>query len=405
MKKNILYSFILMVIVAITRFFITFFIARHWPKGDVGCFNLIISLSFLLSVFGLMGQNLGIVRFFSTKELKEYSWKKYMTDLCLKGIAIAFVGSVVATLVYKFGIIFLVSCFIITSCVLVQEYCSAFFRARQRYYISLIVGQFMPVVFMIALLAFAISKFPPLNVILLIYMSFGVIYTVICVYFTFSVLPSGAAVIPSDVKKKGYLLFGLGVTFILVNHADVMLVAGLVNVEALATYTVTLSIMRLYDFGGMSLNHVLLPKIKTMPGSRLKQMWVYIILVGFAITTFYFMFGKEAVQFLYKGKYNEGLVLIPFFCVVGFLKLMYILPSSFIAAVSSEIILKRFLYVNIVAVILNYTTNIYLISHIGIEGAALGAAVAWFMRVLGAYFLTRNVIFLPKQAEAAMELQ
>src|SRR5512143_4205790 len=125
MKRNVLISFLLLVTVAVTRFLITLFIARHWPKGDVGFFSLVISLSFLLSVFGLMGQNLGIVRLFSTNELDGYDWKGYLLKLCLAGSAIAMAGSIVASLVYRLGPMFLISCFVLTSCVIVQEYCAS----------------------------------------------------------------------------------------------------------------------------------------------------------------------------------------------------------------------------------------------------------------------------------------
>lgn len=377
-----------MLIVALARFLLTMSLARQLPKADVGVFNLIISLSFLLSVFGLMGQHLSIVRFFSSNTLSTYNWKYYLTKLYLLGSLLSLVGNVIASFIYHLDIRILLACFILTSCVIIQEYCAAIFRSIHKYYVSLLIGQALPVFFIFLLYFLLHTSSITFNLVILLYTIIALLYSVISVYFTLSSLPSGNKEIPSEVKKQGYLLFGVGITFVLFNQADVMLVAGMISMESLAIYTVTLSIMRLYDFGSMALNHVLVPKIKNLSSRELKQILFYVIIFGSSITFMYILLGNKSVELLYRGKYNAGAFLIPVFCIVGIMKLLYAIPSSLIAATASEAVLKKFLYINIAAVVINYLTNIYLISVNGLIGAAIGAAISWFIRICGAFILS-----------------
>jgi len=391
MKKAVSISFIIMLAVACARFCITLTMARHLPKADVGLFNLVISLSFLLSAFGLMGQHLGLVRFFSSHPLGEYAWKGFLARVFGAGLLLALAGSLVAGAIYRFDAVTALACFILTACIMVQEYCASIFRAQQRYYLSLVLGQLLPVLFLGLLFILFFVAALSLKTILLLYTAVSLLFSLASVRLTLSLLPSGAKELPREAKRQGYLLFGIAITFVLFNQADIMLVAGLISLESLAVYTVILSIMKLYDFGSMALNHVLVPRIGKMPGRQLRK--VFAAALGFALfsTALYLLVGNSAVEVLYKGEYDAGAMLIPIFCLAGILKLVYTVPSSLIAAVSTEVVMKRFLYLNLVALLLNYLTNIYLISALGLAGAALGASLAWLFRVLGAMVLSRLV--------------
>jgi len=398
MTKNILMSFVLLVTVAASRFLITLTIARHWSKTDVGLFSLIISLTFLVSAFALLGQNLGIIRFFSKQNIVEYNWKKYLIQSFAKGTIISLLGSIIAGYIFRFNTTVIIICAVITTCILVQEYCSSIFRANHKYYVSIIIGQFLPVVFLCILFFHIMVGVASLQGMLIWYVLVSFVYTVICMRYTFMVFSSGDKILPSSMIKQGYILFGVAITFVLFNQADVMLVAGLMNVESLAVYAVIMSIMKVYDFAGMALNHVLLPKIHSLSSKQIMKMTIGIVLTGLAVSIAYLCYGKELIQILYKGKYDNGVFLLPVFCMAGMLKLVYTVPSSFISAVSSEQIMKAFMYVNIVAVVINYASNVYLIYHYGILGAALGAVVAWAIRVGGAYALTAKHLLLPQRS-------
>jgi len=346
----------------------------------------------MLSVFGLMGQHLSIVRFFSTNSLVEYNWKPYLVKLFFTGSVIALAGNIIAGIIYNFDVSMLIASFVLTSCTVIQEYCAAIFRAQQKYYLSLIIGQLLPVIFILILSLILLTSVFSFKLLILFYVLSALLYSIFSTYITFLLLPEGHQDIPKEVKRQGYLLFGVGITFVLFNQADVMLVAGLIDMQSLAIYTVILSVMRFYDFGSMALNHVLVPKMKSLTGEQLKQAFYNVLLFGLTITIIYLVLGKRAVEVMYKGQYNSGSLLIPIFCLAGIFKLLYAIPSALIAAIGSESVLKVFLYINIVAVVINYSTNIYLISIKGIIGAGIGAAIAWLIRTIGAFILSHYLI-------------
>ena len=97
--------------------------------------------------------------------------------------------------------------------------------------------------------------------------------------------------------------------------------------------------------------------------------------------------GRDVVDFLYQGRYNEGTYLILPFALSGIAKLFYSVPSSVIGGRLPRPALKQFMWFNLGAVVLHIALDVIMIRAMGLLGAAIATAIAWGLRLAGGYVI------------------
>jgi O-antigen/teichoic acid export membrane protein len=159
-----------------------------------------------------------------------------------------------------------------------------------------------------------------------------------------------------------------------------------------AYYAVSLAVVTAYSVAASGSSYVLLPHFAQGGTIKIKRNMLLLLLIGLLIAVFYIIIGPQLIHWLFKGKYDNFIFLIPYFVIIGILQLLYLLPSTFIGGRATARMLQEFLYFGIISLAINVTLCIILIPKYGLQGAALSTLTAWIFRLASAFFFTHKIL-------------
>lgn len=364
------------------------FLARELPKQDYGLFNLLLTIIAFTYPIALFGQQNAFVRFFSKNELSQYNWIKIVRSIIIASCVTILVALVIFTRIYEelksleLGFLFVA----ILGSVIGDLYTSLT-RAKGEYEKSIFLQRSIRIVFPPVLLVLYWLQQLNLKTVLI---SFGIFYCFYSLYIIFDShrsIPAGSQLYPKSAYQDGFLFLGTDISLLVIISIDKFLIAKLTTLEDLAIYFAAFSITRLYELALQAIEYVLMPYSNKMKQIRLTKLLIPIVIMVVLITLFYYLMGPFLMQVLYKGKYNAGISLIPFFCAVGIVHMFYSIPASIIGGRFQQKALKFLLYSNSSLIVVNFLLGILLIQLYGLKGAILATFTVWLLRTVVAFGL------------------
>lgn len=379
--------FIILVITVSFGFLKNILLARELTKSDFGLFNLIMTLVGLIYPIAMLGQQNTFVRFFSKYSPNEYNWKNFVQRLLLLVIPIATVFVALSSLFFEFNqtaITFLIV--VILSSVIADMY-TYILRAIGQYESSILLHRSIRIIFPIAL--FSLMYFKSFSLETTFY-AFGFLYilhSAIIIAYTSKIIQSGQKRITLSTCKEGLFILGSDLSLLIVISVDKLFLGKLVDYETVGQYFAIYSLMRIFELALHSIDYVLIPQSNKVAQLNMKRIITQVAAVGVVITCFYLITGKAIVHYVYSGKYDQSYYLIPFFCAIGFLRLLYVVPSSIISGRLEYRALKAIVSYNSVLIVLNIIFAFWFISIWQITGAIISTALIWLLRVCTAYLV------------------
>ncbi len=361
-------------------------LARGLSKADMGLMSVLITLVSFLVPVALLGYHNAIIRFLSVEgHCRKYDWKKFIRRIHWITAGVAMVGIAAAARIYHFSWIpigFLVAS--VLSMIGAELY-KEVIRAQGRYELSLILHKserYALPLFLVVLFAFGAFH---LRSILVGFSLLTIAYGFTLYLFTRRSAPCGDEPVPIRVHKDAFFFWGMDVSLIVLVTLDKLMVAKWTSYETMAVYYTTFTIMRLYDLAAESLEYVLLPHSNKVQRIRLKAWIVPILSVCAVITLFYLSLGGAVMELLFQGKYSQGVLFIPWFCGVGVMRVLYIVPSSIIGGRLGSAALKQWYQSNLLLVILNVLVAVAMTSRFGAVGAVVSSLIVWSVRLAVGY--------------------
>jgi O-antigen/teichoic acid export membrane protein len=363
-------------------------LGRILSKADMGLMSLLITIISFVGPIALLGHHNAIIRFLSKEErVGQYNWKRYNHIVLISGSVIAVLSIFVLSYIYSFSTTVFLFLFLAIFATMIGDIYKEIIRAQGRYELSLILQRSERFVIPLILLGlYFAGSFNLLN----IFKMFGLVYILYAaavvgvVYF---ICPVGKKPVPISVHKDAFFFWGLDISLIVLASVDKLFIGKWTSYETMAVYYATFTIMRLYDLAAESLEYVLLPhsnKMQRIPWLR----WVFsVVILSLAITGFYLVSGHTVLNLLFKGKYNQGLTLIPWFCVVGILRVLYIIPSSIIGGRMAISELKSLHKSNIILMVFNIIIVGIFTYFWGVIGAIAATILIWSARVVIGYVI------------------
>jgi O-antigen/teichoic acid export membrane protein len=212
------------------------------------------------------------------------------------------------------------------------------------------------------------------------------------IYYTFRKIPSGKKALPASITKSGIYYFGMAISIGLILQTSYLFIGKMLSLKDLAVYAVIASIMRLFEFTQDSTYYVLAPHLNTRSNIPIKKIILALLLLSCGITLIYIFFAKIAVHILFKGLYDEGVYLLPFFIGIGIVKTLYIFPASIIGGRTSESTLRNQFYITGLAALLNICLTYVFISKWKLTGAASASLLTWILLFVVALYGTKKHI-------------
>ena len=402
-KKSISRVFIVIVSIALLQILGTIILARNLTKDEMGLFRIILTIVDLGSLSCLAGMDHAFVRFFSSPgvSFKEYNWKSFLKKLSGLSLLILILGTLVIEGFFHLKPFVVAGTVAAIAMLAVVQMLAACSRAQQKYELAITFSRLHFVVFFIILLFLQHGgKLTFHNVILGFLIA--VLAALVAVATTWgSRALSGKIPIPVSVVKNGFYYFGIGFSTLLLLQFNYLLIGKMLSYRALAVYSVTASVMRLFEFIQDATYYILAPHLNKSMRLPAQKIFVRLFGVGLLAALFYVFFGQALIHFLLKGRYDEGFYLLPFFIITGVLRILYVVPVSLIGGRSSEATLRNQFRIIIVAVILNIGLSYAFIRLWGLAGAAGASIIIWAL-LLGATIIgTKHDFIQTEEADFA----
>lgn len=363
------------------------FLARELTKSDMGFFSLLMTIIAFAYPVTLLGQQNSVVRFFSKNVLSNFNWKRLLYKIIIVSGLLAVVLLMIFAVIYNIKIGPLIFLFIALIGSVIGDLFPSIIRSQGHYEKLIFLQRSIRFVFPVILLVLYILDDFQLSSILIWFSFSYIVYVLVIILVTNRGYQNGPESVPSRVHIDGLFFLGSDISLLIVVSVDKLLIAKLMNLEDLAVYFATFTLMRIYELALQSIEYVMMPYSNKIEKIRIGKFFKLIFLISGGITVFYILYGPILMRIVYQNKYNEGISLIPLFCMVGVVRVFYSLPYSIIGGRLKQIALKYLLYSNLSLVILNVVLGVVFISLWGLPGAILATLLVWVFRTCGAYII------------------
>jgi len=394
MKKRIVNVFLIMSSMALFHLANTLILARSLSMAQMGLFRIVLTVGEFIFVISLLGMDASFIRFFSRNSPSLYSWRKYVYAVIGLSILLSCTLSIVVGRFYAFVPMVIIAVIIAVGLSITNRVFNSLLRAQKYFEQATFLERSSSLIFFVLLLMFALGKNLTFNNALLSYLFAAAVAVFWIVRISIKKIDSGIKQLPSSIFKDGLIFFGILVTIIVMLNANQLFIAKMVSYESLAVYTVTLSVMRVFELTVNALYYVFVPSFNNGKPVKVLKTFIFLIAVGLLIGGFYLLAGKSIIHFLFQGKYDQGARLIPFFVGIGICRIIYIFPASIAGGKASQRNLRRFFYGNCLAAGFGLVLNYIFILKWGLEGAALATLYSWVLAVFLSFFAIKEELFL-----------
>jgi O-antigen/teichoic acid export membrane protein len=360
-------------------------LARELSKSDFGLFTLIMTLVGFIYPIVMLGQQNTIVRFFSKHSPSDYNWNKFIQKLYLISVPLVFLFIYISSFFFYFSLLAFFFLLIVILSSIAADLYTYLLRAIGQYESSIFLHRSIRIIFPLALIALLyLNKFY-LNTIFLVFGAIYILHSLIIVLYTHNKTPYGTNQIPKSNYKEGLFILGSDFSLLVVISVDKLFIGRLVNFEELGVYFAIYSLMRIFELALHSIDYVLIPYSNKVENLNIKKMMIQVSGIGLLISGFYIIFGKLITHFVYSGKYDDGYYLILFFSLIGFLRLLYVVPSSIITGRLESKALKLTVFYNTIFMVLNIIIAFIFITIWQLKGAIISTSIIWLLRTSAAF--------------------
>ncbi len=386
LKKKISSVFLILAFSAVAELLISVILGRALPEAEFGRFKFVNTVVLTLGTLLLLGQNTAIIKVVGKNDFARYNWRRFVLFCVVSAALLGILASGVAGWYYRFTYETVVIYFAFLAYIVV-EYCSSILRSRGSYNFSMFLSKSASIgLFCAVAVGFLIFKKMTLPALLWVYVLSAAIPVAIGLWITHR-FENGAEPLPRNVVQEGLILFLITVSYVILGKVDQFFIAKMLGYEALAGYSVIITITRGFDLVATALWFVLMPHYAKGVVRPIKSDAMKAGVAAMALALFYALFGGWLLHFLFRGKFDGSVFLIGFFIVIGICKVLYAIPSGIIGGRLSQEYLKVFLFASVAGIAINIGGNYFLIPLWGLAGSATATMVSWIFRVGFSYWL------------------
>jgi O-antigen/teichoic acid export membrane protein len=404
-KKAISKVFLIISSVACLQIISTILLARHFNKSEMGLYRLILTIVELGTMVSLFGSDYSLVRFFSKEEtaFHAYDWMSFVKKIFIVSLVLIAVCTAFGTILYGFDTWAIITLPILMSLLASIFLFSALLRAQRKYTLAIFFNRCNFAIFFLFIITLYFLRSLTLSAAFSSFIIAASIANGILIYYCKKHIPAGDKKIPLAVFKNSFPYFGLGVTILLILQTGPLLIGKILSYRELAIYVVIASLMRIFEFSQDASYYVLVPYMNAKDTIPMKKLFLGVLAMGIAISLFYAFSGTFIINLCFRGLYNEGKYLLPYFIAIGLIRTLYILPASFIGGRSSEATLRHLFYITAIASLLNLLLSYFFILKWQLRGAAWAQIVTWSFVVIASWCMIRR--YSDKTSEGSLKYE
>ena len=389
LKNKVVQNFTLIILFAVFQAINNIILGRYLSKEAYGLYSLIfLNIVQVLACFLLFGQNTSIIRYFSSKKIGDYNWRYYLKGLSVFSFVLLLILAMILKWIYALSwtyYFFIVITTTISSFTLLM---SSFLRARKLINRAVFLERMSILFFSLLIGIVYFTNTIEASSVYFLKMFSWLIVLPIVIYMFFKE-KNGEKQVENVIFKDGIRLWEISLTMIVMQKIDAFIIPKLLSYAELGLYSVLMLIMQLYFFASTALWNVNSQKFSQKKDLNYKLLWIEIAVISGLLTIFYLFSTKFLLNLFFEGKYQTTIKLVFLFCVYGVLKIIYVVPSSYIIGRSTTNQMRQFFIMNIFSIILKFII-IWLLCvqfSFGLYGFVISSIIAFTMRIIIGFYL------------------
>lgn len=356
-------------------------LARNVSEAELGLYSLVLAVVSFVYPLSLVGQQTALVRFLSGKDVDSYDCVGVVSKILTISSILVLLGTLLATLIYDLMWLPVLFIAIFALSNGVTDLVPGVLRAKGNYRFSIVVFRGVNIFHLVGFLLLAgLGIFTLTNVFWLL-ISVTASFAVFIYFISIRQFGRGKRPLPASLWRDGYFFFGTHVSVLVITSIDRLLIPKLLSLEALGLYFAILAVMRIFELSVNSIEFVLLPSAHRLGKRQIVKISLALLVAGGLLAVAYLWGGGFLVSIIYGGRYDHGIFLIPYFCVIGLLSLIYVVPYSLISGRLPAKSVRHLLYGNLVTMAINIALSFIMISEKGLVGATLATIIVWTLRI------------------------
>ncbi|MEE9216989.1 MAG: hypothetical protein V3U32_06085 [Anaerolineales bacterium] len=351
----------------------TVILLRLLPGAEAGHFVLILAVLQTLGMVANLGQNNVLTRRYSVQPLGAHDWPRDLGASLIIAAPVILAGTLVAARLYDLPTAYWV--FLLVALILrVPLHAMAYMLTAKRHYTwgNLLLRLPNSLLILPALVLLFIPELATLNPVLLWLLVSLVLVNLLGLALLVHHFPRGTLTITLRQRADGLILLASTGTQNLPNNGLVALAGAILLPAQLATFAAMAVLMRPFRLLSNILVMILTPELIRQYRPSYTRMLIGILGLAALAGVFTAIVGPPLASWVYAGRYDDGITLIPILVLAGSLRLAGSLPRSYLLGRARTSTLNRYVVVMAIAVLVALLLGILLTDRLGIVGLAVG---------------------------------
>lgn len=357
-------------------------IGRMLTINDFGVYSLALTIIGLLYPILLFGQQKGSIRFFIKNNLEDYDWKKPILKLIYVATFVATFSLPLVSWYYSLQFSFTYYCIVVILSSIATELFSNVVRSFGHYELAIFLQRFVRIIIVILILIYFLSNKHTLPSMFYAIGTVHLLYGIFIGYYVVNKIKIGLKKVPFHSQKEGLFFFVLDIIILLNAYGVNLIIASLLTIEHLGIFFAISIVLRPYEAFMQSTDFIMMPSSGNLDKKGIILIIIKNIVIGLLISIFFFIIGDYILSIVYDEKYNDYLYLLPYMFVLGFIKMMDIIPSSVIGGISNKKNLKDYVIFNLVLTVLFIPYSIIFVKTYGLIGAVVSLITLYIIKTI-----------------------
>ena len=370
-------------------------LARILTINDFGTYSLALTVIGSLYPLLMFGQQRGIIRFFNKNDVNQYDWIKPIVALTSIAMLSGFLLINLISWFYDTEIFFIYYCLLALFCSIITELLAFIVISKGEHEIGLIIQRLIRVIITAFVICFFFFKNSDLTLLFFIFGSIHLFYGFTIYKYVTNKVEIGMKMLPRSAHKEGLYFFVLDIVFISNTYGINFIIGALLSIQHLGALYALFIILRVYEAFIQATDLVVMPSARSLDQKGIFVIILKNFIIGLILSILFLTLGEFLISTLYYGKFDSHSQLIPYICILGWLKIMDIIPSSTIGGMSNTKILKRYAFFNIALSGIFLPSSIYFIYNYELIGAVISLVFLTLVRLMvGFGFLLKAFRFV-----------
>ncbi len=359
---------------------------RQLPEEAAGTLALLFAVLEIMTLIGILGQSTVITRRYSLQNEHGFDWQRDLMTIVALSIPIGLVGSVIAGLLLPLTLPSLAYLFF-SSVLFVSILALVWMLNSHGHYVWSSILLRIPNALLIipALLITLLPRFSQLELVIGLHFVGFLAVLLTSYWLALRHIRRGSARISSSERKQG-LVFLVNQASLLLSYQGIFALGGaLVSPARLASYAAMALLLRVFKLLTSIQSMVVTPELIRAERPNYRRLIAGAAAIAIIAGVLTVAFAPMLADWAYSGKYDEGLVLIPWLALAGMLMILEIIPRSHLIGRTRWPTVRRFVLSEGTFMLGVFVIGVVIVARLDILGIAIATTLALAIRNLFSY--------------------